>query len=410
MLKTGWFRLTILTILPALMSSLAFCAEGWAAGADAYSTGVQLLTARKFPQAAQYFSQAVKVSPRQGMALYYLGLSKHYQGDRQGAMESYSRVLSEYPGTEACNLAVRGMSSIDPSILQQLGLAGGGQSSGRRQQRHGQEASGGGDDLSMPPECRVSFTKESNCMIVDGRVNGRSTRMLFDTGAENVVFGMNHIQEMGINLGKSEQTVNVTGSGSRGSQKSEVHLVELSLGNIVRKNFPILVMEHADNYPIIGQRFFNELKYTVDNNSNCITFQRRSGQVASNAPLTAYDVPFERDGKEIRVMTEIEGKKVPMWFDTGASWVVMSASQAQACGITVPDDARVVQTRGVNGLSRTRFVRVRSMRLGPVDKRDYEIGVADSLGSPYPLLGGDFLQNQQFTVDYDRGVIHFGRH
>ncbi|MBI5174699.1 MAG: retroviral-like aspartic protease family protein [Candidatus Melainabacteria bacterium] len=409
MLKTGGWRRTILTILPGLVLSMT-AGAGRVVGADAYSTGVQLLTARKFPQAAQYFSQAVKASPRQGMALYYLGLSKHYQGDRQGAMESYSRVLSEYPGTEACNLAVRGMSSIDPSILQQLGLAGGGQSSGRRQQRQGQEASGGGDDLSMPSECRVNFTKESNCMIVDGRVNGRSTRMLFDTGAENVVFGMNHIQEMGINLGKSEQSVNVTGSGSRGSQKSEVHLVELTLGNIVRKNFPILVMEHADNYPIIGQRFFNELKYTVDNNSNCITFQRRTGQVASNAPLTAYDVPFERDGKEIRVMTEIEGKKVPMWFDTGASWVVMSASQAQACGITVPDDARVVQTRGVNGLSRTRFVRVRSMRLGPVDKRDYEIGVADSLGSPYPLLGGDFLQNQQFTIDYDRGVIHFGRH
>lgn len=409
MLKTGGWRRTILTILPGLVLSMT-AGAGRVVGADAYSTGVQLLTARKFPQAAQYFSQAVKASPRQGMALYYLGLSKHYQGDRQGAMESYSRVLSEYPGTEACNLAVRGMSSIDPSILQQLGLAGGGQSSGRRQQRQGQEASGGGDDLSMPSESRVNFTKESNCMIVDGRVNGRSTRMLFDTGAENVVFGMNHIQEMGINLGKSEQSVNVTGSGSRGSQKSEVHLVELTLGNIVRKNFPILVMEHADNYPIIGQRFFNELKYTVDNNSNCITFQRRTGQVASNAPLTAYDVPFERDGKEIRVMTEIEGKKVPMWFDTGASWVVMSASQAQACGITVPDDARVVQTRGVNGLSRTRFVRVRSMRLGPVDKRDYEIGVADSLGSPYPLLGGDFLQNQQFTIDYDRGVIHFGRH
>ncbi|HNB17095.1 MAG TPA: retroviral-like aspartic protease family protein [Candidatus Obscuribacter sp.] len=408
MLKTGGFRRIVLALVPGLVVAFSGGSGALAAGADAYSTGVQLLTARKFPQAAQYFSQAVKVSPRQGMALYYLGLSKHYQGDRQGAMESYSRVLSEYPGTEACNLAVRGMSSIDPSILQQLGLAGGGQAAGRRQQR--QEASQGTDDLSMPPECRVNFTKESSCMIVDGRVNGRSTRMLFDTGAENVVFGMNHIQEMGINLGKSEQSVNVTGSGSRGSQKAGVYLVELSLGNIVRKNFPILVMEHADNYPIIGQRFFDELKYTVDNNSNCITFQRRTGQVASNAPLTAYDVPFERDGKEIRVMTEIEGKKVPMWLDTGASWVSMSASQAQACGIAVPDDARVVQTRGVNGLSRTRFVRVRSMRLGPVDKRDYEIGVADSLPSPYPLLGGDFLQNQQFTVDYDRGVIHFGRH
>ena len=377
-----------------------------AASGDPYATGVKLLTARQFAPALQHFNQAIKVNPRNAMAYYYIGLAKHYQGDRAGAMEAYSKVVSDFSGSDACNLALRGMQSIDPTILQQLGLAGGG--GGGRSRPNSSGAVSSGDDI-VPNESRVNFTKEHNCMILDGRVNGRSTRMMFDTGAENVVLGMNHIRDMGLNLGKSTQSVNVFGTGSGGPKKAAVYNIELSVGNIIRKNFPVIVQDEMDNYPIIGQSFLYDLKFSVDNNNNSITFQKRTGQTSSQ-PITANDVPFERQGKELMVMTQVDGRNVPMWFDTGASWITFTQSQAQACGITVPDDAREMSTKGVAGTSRTRFTRVRSIKLGPVEKRDVEVGVVDHSAQPYPLLGGNFLQDQQYSIDYDRGVIHFGRH
>lgn len=399
-----------------------------AAGSDAYATGVKLLTAKQFPQAVQQFQAAVKANPKNAMAHYYLGLAKHYKGDRQGAMEAYSRVLSDFPGTEAGNLAIRGMSSIDPTILQQLGLApaarpstnyGGSRNAGQSSGQYGQ---GGGnssldydrtasDDL-LPDETRISFTRDSNCMIMDGRIGGRQTKFMFDTGAEHVVIGKNQLSQLGVNLGPIYKTGTAYGSGSTGGSKTEIYKIDLQLGNIIRRNFPVVVYEHLDNYPIIGQMFFNDFQLTVDSRGGNVTFKRRGrggGNAVANAPLTANDVPFKLDGRELVVNVQVDGKTIPMYVDTGASWVTFTQGQAASIGIEVPADAPAEQSRGVSGISTTRFVKVRSFKLGPVEKRDFRIGVVDRAANAYPLLGAEFLGDQHYSIDYDRGVIHFGR-
>lgn len=397
-----------------------------AAGGDPYAAGVKLLTAKQFPQAIQQFQAAVKANPKNAMAHYYLGLAKHYKGDRQGAMEAYSKVLSDFPGTDACNLAIRGMSSIDPTILQQLGLApaarptvsaGGSRSAGQT----GQYGQGGGnssldydrttsDDI-LPDETRIGFTRDSNCMIMDGRIGGRQTKFMFDTGAEHVVIGKNQLSQLGVNLGPIYKTGTAYGSGSSGGSKTEIYKIDLQLGNIIRRNFPVVVYEHLDNYPIIGQMFFNDFQLTVDSRGGNVTFKRRGrgGNAVANAPLTANDVPFKLDGRELVVNVLVDGKSIPMYVDTGASWVTFTQGQAASIGIEVPADAPAEQSRGVSGISTTRFVKVRSFKLGPVEKRDFRIGVVDRAANAYPLLGAEFLGDQHYSIDYDRGVIHFGR-
>jgi len=412
-------RVTGLTLSLALSAAI-FVWPGAAQAVDVYATGVKQLTAKQFAPAALSFKQAIKANPKNAMAYYYLGLAKHYQGDRQGALESYSKVLSTFPGTDACNLAVRGMASIDPSILEKLGLSSGPAATpapmqrsqqGSSQQSHGQSSVFGPGDI-VPQETRVNFNKEFNCMIVDARINGRSIKMMVDTGAENTVLGENTLQNLNLPVPTTGQTVDIYGSGSTGAQKALVHYVDLSLGGITRKNFPILVKKEFDNYPLIGQSFLRGMRYTVDGSNNTIVLQRADSAPSTASSRSGYDpgdVPFQLEGREMTVMVQVNGRNMPMWFDTGASWITFTRSQAAAAGISVPDDAPVVNTKGAGGQNTQRMVRVQSIKLGPVEKRDFEVGVVDQSAQTRPLLGGAFLSDQQYTIDNDRKVIHFGR-
>lgn len=393
------------------------CCHTPAFAVDPYATGVKQLTAKQFAAAITSFNSAIKANPKNAMAVYYLGLAKHYQGDTQGAMEAYSRVLSNFAGSEASNLAVRGMSSIDPTILDKLGLSGGSRPQARPQQTQSQSSGGGsqsqgsgnGTDV-IPRESRVNFTRESDCMIVDARVNGRDIKMMFDTGAANTVLGINHLEQMGLPVPTKGETVNVYGSGSTGANKALVHYVDLQLGGVMRRNFPVVLMKHLDNYPLIGQSFLRGIKYTVNGGSGFIHLQR--ADAVASAPVSASDpgaVPFVREDGEMCIQVMINGRPVPMWLDSGASWPTFTMAQARAAGIEVPDDAQVISTRGAGGSSQSKLVRVRSIKLGPVEKYNVEVSIVDRSAQTRPLLGGSFLNDLQYTIDSERNVVHFRR-
>ncbi|MBK7838746.1 MAG: hypothetical protein IPJ49_13905 [Candidatus Obscuribacter sp.] len=52
---------------------------------------------------------------------------------------------------------------------------------------------------------------------------------------------------------------------------------------------------------------------------------------------------------------------------------------------------------------------VRTIKLGPIEKRDFEIDVVASSNMPHPLLGQTFFGDYQYTIDYDNKLIHFVR-
>lgn len=414
--RSNWlFGLTLSLSLSAVISAGSI-APVYAI--DAYATGVKQLTAKQFAPSIVSFKQAIKANPKNAMAYYYLGLAKHYQGDRQGALESYSTVLSSFPGTDACNLAVRGMASIDPSILEKLGLSGGasGASSqvqqgqqGSSQQQRGSQSFGRND--VVPQETRVNFTKEFNCMIVDAQINGHPIKMLFDTGAQDTVIGENTLRSLGLPVPSTGQSITIYGSGSSAGQKALVHHIDLSLGGLTRRDFAVVLKKEFDNYPLIGQSFLKGMKYTIDGSNNAIVLKRAdtATSTASSRGSDPGDVPFQMEGGEMAVMVQVNGRNMPMWFDTGASWITFTRSQAAAAGISIPDDAPVVNTKGAGGQNTQRMVRVQSIRLGPVEKRDFEVGVVEQSAQERPLLGGAFLSDQHYTIDNERKIIHFER-
>ncbi len=409
---------------PALIAALAlvFLPVGTrAAGVDPYEAGIKQLSAKQFAQAGLSFQQAVKANPKNAMAFYYLALARHYQGDRSGAMNAYSRVISTFPGSQASSLALRGMASIDPSIMQKLGLASAGGNSGASAAPSGggrnygsnyTASSSSSSNDTVPDECRVYFTKDANCFVMDVRLGNRPLKMMFDTGAESTVVGKNHLQELGLPLPTGPSVGTAHGVGEGGGQRFWVQKMDVTLGGITRRNFEVCVQEHMPGYPLLGQTFFHDMRYTVDNGANSIHFMKKKsdrGSVYSSLSRDPNVVPFTREGNEIVVVTEVNGRKLPMYFDTGASGVAFSPEHLSQVGLTIPDDARTSMSQGIAGNSLVRNFPVRSLKLGPIEKRDFEIGVTMSSHMPHPLLGQTFYNDYQYTIDYDKSVIHFMR-
>ncbi|MBN8660475.1 MAG: retroviral-like aspartic protease family protein [Candidatus Obscuribacter phosphatis] len=398
---------------------------------DAYTAGVKLLTAKNFNAACQSFQSAVKQDPKNSMAYYYLGLSRHYMGDRNGAMTIYKQVVKGFPGTVAANQALSAIATLDPSaaVAAQQGRSGypssgsssasqgrslqsgsqAGAQSGSQEGYYGRSAA---NDL-IPDETRVYFTKESNCFVFDVTVNNRPIKMLFDTGAESTVLGRNHMKELGLPVPTGKHHGEAHGVGEGGAQKVWMSKADVSLSNITRKNFPIMVQEYMPGMPLLGQTFFQDFKYTVDNAAHCIHFVKRSrdsgGSIYASLNNDRNAVPFRRMGNEIVVDTEINGKKIPMFFDTGASGVALSPEHLRQLGLEIPEDATTSMSQGIAGDTLCKMFPVSSLKVGPIEKRNFEIGVVMQSNMPYPLLGQTAYSDYQYTIDYNKKLIYFVR-
>lgn len=410
--------------LLTLCLSLLLASAAAPAFADAYADGVNQLNSRKFPQAIVSFQSALKANPKNSMAQYYLALAMHYKGDTQGALTAYSKVLTTFPGSNASQLAVRGMASIDPSILQKLGLASPQSQPASRAASSGSRGVsnyGGGGPIGgtaasnpgdyIPDECRVYCTRESNCLVLDARISNRPIKMIFDTGAESTVLGKNHLAELGLPAPTGNPIGTTMGVGEGGGQRCWQSNLEITVGNITRKNFPIVVQEHMPTPPLLGQSFFNQMRYTIDNNS--IHFVKKTtgggGSIYSRGSNNPNAVPFTKEGNEMVVMVEVNGTKIPMYFDTGASGVALAPQHLRQLGLTIPDDARTTVSTGIAGNTMGKAFPVRTIKLGPIEKRDFEIDVVASSNMPHPLLGQTFFGDYQYTIDYDNKLIHFVR-
>jgi clan AA aspartic protease (TIGR02281 family) len=107
------------------------------------------------------------------------------------------------------------------------------------------------------------------------------------------------------------------------------------------------------------------------------------------------------------VHAQVNGKDTAMCLDTGAAATLFTRAQAAALGINVADEAETSLGSGVGGAITGRYTTLNSISLGPVQQRDFRVGVSDLNHSPYPLLGHDFFEGHRFSVDEDRHVIHF---
>lgn len=92
-----------------------------------------------------------------------------------------------------------------------------------------------------------------------------------------------------------------------------------------------------------------------------------------------------------RTTGSINGFPVGFIVDTGASTVVLNAREARRLGLDYRMDSKIVAVTTASGVERGYLVKLRSVRLGPIEIQGVEAVVVDSGFPVEALLGMSFL-------------------
>lgn len=120
----------------------------------------------------------------------------------------------------------------------------------------------------------VPFTRDGHHIVVKAKVNNRECEMYLDTGASQVVFADRHLAQCGLNRPvEATSTVRKTVDGRRDSYAFTVDSIKL--GPIEKKEVGAAVLLNTKfSKPLLGQSFFEGLRYTVDPSRNVIRFEK----------------------------------------------------------------------------------------------------------------------------------------
>lgn len=413
-LRSARFLRSALSVF-ALSSALALCVAPPANADEAFDLGVKSFTAKDYATAAKYFRKSVDSNSLNANAVYYLALSQHYMGDLANAKASYELLVSKFPGTPAANNARTAMAQLNVKMPKASASSSSAStaSSSRSSATSLDELKGLSNDFaSLPNECRVPYyVRSSGHMIVMMTLNGRpDVPFLFDTGAETTLITKGILKKLGLPQPSGSPTHTSMGIGNAVNQ-SWVGKYTLKLGTIERRDFPMQVQEQPLEFPLLGQSFFKDYHYTIEKNGETILFQKRGttkGSSLYNASLDTNAVPFKREGNEMLVQVEIDGKAIWSYFDTGASSVTLPKEALTQLSLTVPSDARQTMHSGVGGKVRGLSFPVRRIKLGPIEKFNFELHVIDQ-SLPHPLIGQSLFGDWQYQIDDERRVIRFTR-
>ncbi|MFN8550936.1 MAG: retroviral-like aspartic protease family protein [Candidatus Obscuribacterales bacterium] len=121
----------------------------------------------------------------------------------------------------------------------------------------------------------VPFQRSGRNLIVQVEVEGHPMTMFFDTGASNVAFSADQLKKANIPIPEDAQTA--TSAGIGGETTSQIFPVKrIKMGPIEKTNFPVSCVGAANMpYPLLGQSFFGDWQYTIDNAASVIRFVRR---------------------------------------------------------------------------------------------------------------------------------------
>lgn len=372
--------------------------SAFAAPAD-FNEGVKLFNQGNPQGAIQYFDRALKANPNDATTAYYIALSLHKLGRMSEAKHMYEQICLRFPRSQAAPMAQQALASLSAGATSQ-------QSHGTRSY----VSSGSGSEIdNQPTESRVYFQRHGKALIVDADVNGRPIKMLFDTGAEMCVFGKNHLAQLGIAPPTGQPGGKAQGVGSNATIPIWFITVDMKMGGIQKKNFQIAVQENLPDEPLMGMSFYRDFAYTIDNGANSILFQRKGGGQTASAYGSGTAVPFTMEGNSIIVNAEVNGKSMPMVFDTGADGIAFTRDQIRTLGIAIPDDAEQDSHTGISGTTHGYGFSVQRMRLGPIDKSNVRISVIENAAMRHPLLGQTMYSDWQYTIDHAHHQINFLR-
>jgi predicted aspartyl protease len=126
----------------------------------------------------------------------------------------------------------------------------------------------------------IPFRRVGRHLAVDVEGDGgKKTGMLVDTGADGIAFTMVNAKDLGMDIPADAQRVRSQGVGGT-SDGLSFTVDSLRLGPIIQRNVRIVVTTSEDGmlgtrngrYGLLGQGFFGDWRFTVDNANNFLRF------------------------------------------------------------------------------------------------------------------------------------------
>lgn len=371
-----------------------------------FSRGTSLYESGKFAEALPVFKAISEKESSNANASYYYALCLHRLGKLQAAKSQYKSIATKFAGTIAADHAAKALAVLN-------GTANSSNASfGEFKLPSPQHSSSSSLSSSGSVDARIYFMRENDSIVVNATVNNRPVKMIFDTGAEICTLGKNHLKELGIPQPSEAPSERSTGIGGRQTTASWKIEADITLGSIRKQQCAISVLEYMEGEPLLGQNFFKDLNYTIENSANCIHFTKRAAAIATpkigNSNREWNVVPFQKFGDQLVVDAEINGQRCPMVFDTGAQRTSFTHAQLKQLKIAVPSDAELETRVGAGGRITAFSFPIERIKLGPIEKKSVKIS-AVSAELQYPLLGQNFYGDYEYTVDTAARCIRFNR-
>ncbi len=398
--------LWMITVLSSLVLSisiqLVIQSSASAKTESDFDKAVGLYNQKHYLDALSLFKRVCESNASDSRSNYYYALCLHQLGKLKEAKAQYRSVASKFAGTVAGELAVKAAAALDSGNSKDAGSSF----------NIGQFALPTlKEQTDTPVEARIYFTRENDSIIVNATVNNRPVKMIFDTGSEVCTFGKNHLQELGLPQPTGAPSEKSTGLGGRQNIASWQMEADISLGTLRKQHCAISILENLEGEPLLGQNFFKDFNYTIENTANCIRFKQKSSAASQKTGTTKKEwnvVPFQKFGDQIVVNAEVNGKPCPMVFDTGAQRTSFTYAQLKQLKIEVPPDAELETRVGASGRITAFAFPIERIKLGPIEKKYIKIS-AVSADLQYPLLGQNFYNDYEYTVDTAARCIRFNR-
>lgn len=385
-----------LILCGTLALTVAISAPPSLAQVDSFEAGKRAFQKKDFAHAKVYFDKAAVDMPWDSNVLYYQALTCQYCRDFTTAKKLYQKIAEQFPGTDAEKNARAALRGLDPGWESRKQAAA--ITATATAAAAAQGATPGSNlpavEVQAPAVTRVPLIRQGDKVYMSLHVNGRGTKLEY-AGSETCI-NINDAITMGL--------VDRNKPPAAGSKMP----VELRLGDIVEKNFPLAIGSAADRSKI-GDDVFKAFNTSLEPTALVANF--RNARKAAGG----YQVPFRQSGKDIMIDVTINGRRVSMVYDDQASECVVPASQARNYGLEVQETSSynigqqggpVRGEAGYGELKKTDFADAR-IQLGPVNSNGVRIKVDENCKQA--RIGPSALGGWKADIDKSANVIHFSR-
>ncbi len=272
-------------------------------------------------------------------------------------------------------------------------------------------------------ECKLILLSDMPVMMrgdkpmLEVGVNGRPVNLLVDTGAFWSVLGVAKADELGLRVKSAPNGMRIRGiGGSTSAQMTRVDHFKFAEWDLENVEFFVIPLPVGEG--VLGQNILSlaEVEYDLSNGrvrlfhgDDC-----DKSALAYWAGERSFSVVDLRDFDSARNMitayAHVNGERMRVLVDTGASSTVLSARAARRAGIDV-EGPEAEAGRAIGGIGRrtrqTWKVRLDTFEMGGQEVSNPPVRVVDANLSVDMILGVDFLSAHRIFVSNKQKKMYF---